>query len=209
MPEGILVQTKIEYQKVIEQIVGQNKLFKGNEDLFEEFCSEIYKRTYLVLPTKNDIKEIIEYVTIISNKVIQDVLVQHERPTELKDEKSEENIVNYVIDRHKYVDETDYDDEEEIRVTNNPYKDYSLVGDPLYPIVRKNLRPKMKKLASAIYEIHMQMPEKLYFQIFYYKYCKGLEQAEVAKKTGISQGELSRRLLSLIQIIKAYNIKLD
>lgn len=202
------MQTRIEYQTIIEHIVKANKLYESNKDLLEEFCKEIYKRTYLVLPTKDNEKELIEYISIISNKVIKEILSNNQRPTEIE-EKKDKDIANFAIDKNKYVEEYDYDEEEKIEASKNPYRDYVLINDPLYLEVKKNLRPKMKKLVSAIYEIHSQMPEKLYFQIFYYKYCKGLESIDVARKTGLPQGELSRRILSLIQILKAYNIKLD
>ncbi len=203
------MQVKSEYQNIIERVVGENKFFQGNEDLLDEFCAEVYRRTYLVLSTKDDEKELEDYIRIISNKVMQDVLRNNSREVLPEVRKDEEYVVDYVIDKNRYVENEEESAVERDEISQNPYRDYVFISDPLYSIDKRNIRHKMKRLAAAIYDIHMQMPEKLYFQIFYYKYCKGFEQIDVARKIGISQSELSRRLLSLIQILKAYNIDIE
>ncbi len=200
------MQTKSEYIYIIKKIVAKHKFFEGNEDLLETFTAEIYKRSYLALPTKNDTREVIRYLGIISNKVIQEVLKINSRPLKTAEEIKQIALQRQAEKRRKLAQEAMKLQE---RARKNPYRGYAAINDPLYSVSEKSTKSKMKRLISAVCEIHAKMPEKMYFQIFYHKYCKGLDQADVARKAGISQDELSRRLLSLVQILKSYDIKVD
>jgi len=199
---------KSEYKRIIEDVVKRNKNFQGNEDILDEFCEAIYKKTYLILSTKENEDDLREYLRVVSHKIMLDVIKKYTtRAISQNTQYVQKDYKQFLQDKSDYkaIKEEESDDNNQ----DSAYFDYASITDPSLYVRKTNKRSHMHKLVATVYNIHLQMPEKLYFQIFYYKYCKELNQTQVAKKTGLSQGELSKRLLELTQILKTFRINFD
>ena len=68
-----------EQRDLIEKIVKSSPKFSGNEDLFEDFCSETYKKSYLILESVKDINSLEAYIKKVVSSAIIDVLKSHGR----------------------------------------------------------------------------------------------------------------------------------
>ena len=63
-----------EQRSLIEKIVKGNKNFRGNEDLFEDFCSEAFQKSYMIFNSSSNIQKIESYVTKVVHTSILSVL---------------------------------------------------------------------------------------------------------------------------------------
>ena len=63
-----------EQRSLIEKFVKANKNFKGNEDLFEDFCSEAFQKTYMIFNSSSNIQKIENYVAKVVHTSILNVL---------------------------------------------------------------------------------------------------------------------------------------
>lgn len=66
-------------------------------------------------------------------------------------------------------------------------------------IIKKDL---LQRIADAVCVIHSDKPSKLYLQIYEARYIRGLKQKNIASILGISQSEVSKRLIELSELIK-------
>ena len=66
-------------------------------------------------------------------------------------------------------------------------------------IIKKDL---LQRIADAVCVIHSDNPSKLYLQIYEARYTRGLKQKDIASTLGISQSEVSKRLIELSELIK-------
>lgn len=66
-------------------------------------------------------------------------------------------------------------------------------------IIKKDL---LQRIADAVCVIHSDNPSKLYLQIYEARYIRGLKQKNIASILGISQSEVSKRLIELSELIK-------
>ncbi len=200
---------KESYKKIIKDIVEKNKYYAGNEYLFNEFCDEIYQKTYLILNTKDNEDELKQYLNGTIDKIMIDVLKKHQNLSYSKHAilNSQSEIVSLkkmmstgTIDKVGFVK-----DMQTAQKENDPYSD---IVDPVVYLTEKDFNKKaIQSIINTVYEIHEQMPHCYYFQIFYYKYFQRLKQAQIAQKLGITQAELSKRLLELIETMKGYGIR--
>ena len=63
-----------EHTDLIKKLVKANPKFKGNEDLLDDFCSETYQKSYLILQSVNDIESLNAYMKKVVSSAIIDVL---------------------------------------------------------------------------------------------------------------------------------------
>jgi RNA polymerase sigma factor (sigma-70 family) len=72
------------------------------------------------------------------------------------------------------------------------------IEDPS-PTVEENLirEEEVQSIRSALFALDKEFEDKSFMQIFKLRYIEGKKQAEVANILGISQGEVSKRLLEL------------
>jgi hypothetical protein len=200
---------KENYKKIIKDIIENNKYYIGNEYLFNEFCDEIYQRTYLILSTKNNEEDLKQYLKETIDKIMLNVLKKHQSPAYPK--QSNSTSKSEIISLKKMMSTGTIDkinlrkDMQSSQQENNPYSE---IVDPVVYLTEKDLNKKaIQSIINTVYEIHEQMPHCYYFQIFYYKYFQRLKQAQIAQKLGITQAELSKRLLELIETMKGYGIR--
>ena len=63
-----------EQKELIEKLVKTNPKYSGNEDLLEDFCSETYQKSYLILQSVSDEKSLSSYLKKVVSSAIMDVL---------------------------------------------------------------------------------------------------------------------------------------
>ncbi len=189
---------------IIERLVRLNNKYIGNEDLFEDFCSEAYKRSYTLFEN-NEIKNFEGYLAKVVNTSILNVLRTSGRirrhsnkyvsthevlidPTPAKQFLPEIAPVPAVI--------------EPVFSSNEPVSLYN-VSDPKdnfeEKIVRKDL---LQKVVDIVLVAHRNNPNKEYLRIFFLRYVKEKKQREIAEITNLSQSEISKRLLEIAEIVK-------
>ena len=68
-----------EHTALIEKLVKSSPKYKGNEDLLEDFCSETYQKSYLILQSVEDINSLEAYMKKVVSSAIMDVLKNNGR----------------------------------------------------------------------------------------------------------------------------------
>lgn len=186
---------ELEQEKVdlIRQIITSDKKYTGNEDLFDDFFNEACKRSFLIIKTIKNETSLEAYLKKIVTTAIINVLKDSGRlrrtsegfvPTE---EKSLEEISASATD-NKY---------------SNVHISYDIVDlsdGPEEVVIKKEIQ---QKLYDAVNIAHNSNPYKLYMQLYQARYVKSMKQKEIAKELNLSQGEVSKRLLELIEEVKA------
>ncbi|MDD3149593.1 MAG: sigma-70 family RNA polymerase sigma factor [Candidatus Gastranaerophilales bacterium] len=184
-----------EHRALIENIIKTNNRFKGNEDLLEDFCSETFQRTYSILSSINNVEKIENYIRKVSTTAIIEVLRTAGRLTKTsgKYQKTNETVISEIA-RPKQSTVNDLD----------PFFD---IPDPK-PHFEESIitQDELQKIKKVIYELDYHENNKKFADIFVMRYIKEYKQAEIAEKLGISQGEVSKRL---IKIAKEVNKKLN
>lgn len=82
-------------------------------------------------------------------------------------------------------------------------EDLSKIQDPRESleeqIIRKDI---LENIINLVKQIDNEMPQEMYLKIFYERYFLELKQREIAQNIGISQAEISKRLVQLSRLIK-------
>ena len=184
-----------EQRSLIEKIVKGNKNFRGNEDLFEDFCSEAFQKSYMIFNSSSNIQKIESYVTKVVHTSILSVLKNSGRvrrtndgfvPTkEIKvpDFSSNTIVKPNVLGPDFVLDFPDpKESAEEILITKDC----------------------LQRIADSVCVIHKELPSQNFLEIFSMRYFKGLKQAEIAKNLNLSQSEVSKRLMQLSKLISNF-----
>lgn len=183
-----------EQRSLIEKIVKSNKNFSGNEDLFEDFCSEAFQKSYMMFNSTSNIQKIESYVTKVVHTSILSVLKNSGRVRRTND--------GYIPTK-------------EIQVPSFPTEPVQLEisGPEFYfdfPDPKESAedilitKDCLQRIADAVCVIHKESPNQSYLEIFYQRYVKGLKQSEIAKLLNLSQSEISKRLLALSKLISKF-----
>jgi len=185
-----------EQRSLIEKIVKTNKNYKGNEDLFEDFCSEAFQKSYLIFNSSSNIQKIENYVSKVVHTSVLSVLKNSGRirrakegyvPTkeiQVPDFSSVEPAIQQKILGSEFI--LDFPDPkesaEEILITKDC----------------------LQKIADAVCIIHKEIPSQLFLDIFYLRYVKNMKQSEISKTLSLSQSEVSKRLMQLSKLISNF-----
>ena len=169
-----------EHRNLIEGIVRKNPRTNGNEDLFEDFCSETFKRSYTIISSINDIKNLEIYLNKVASSAILDVLRTSGRLRKA---------------RSGYVQLQ----QQTVSMSNNEPEDILInIPDPSPHIEEKIIKQdEIKIIRDLILQIDKSEKDKKYIDIFYLRYLMGYKQSQIATETGLSQGEVSKRLIEL------------
>ncbi|MFA7659329.1 MAG: sigma-70 family RNA polymerase sigma factor [Candidatus Gastranaerophilaceae bacterium] len=188
------MELEIEQEKLdlIKKMILSDKKYKSNEDLFDDFFNEAYKRSFLIMKTvKNEASLELYLKKIVTTSII----------TVLKDSgrvrRTKEGFVS--------TDETSL--EEIISVPDNKYSNVRINYDvvdlrdgPEDIVIKKET---LRTLVDAVSVIHNNNPAKQYMQLYQLRYVKGLKQKQIAEELNLSQSEVSKRLLELMEEVKA------
>ena len=96
--------------------------------------------------------------------------------------------------------------DEIISMPDNKYSNISVNYDlidlkdgPEEVVIKKEI---LQALSDAIYISHCLNPTKQYMQLYELRYIKGLKQKQIAEELNLSQSEISKRLLNLMEEVK-------
>ncbi len=195
-----------EQRTIIERLVRLNNKYIGNEDLFEDFCSEAYQRSYTLFDN-NEIKNFEGYLAKVVNTSILTVLRTSGR--------IRRHSNKYVSTHEVLIDPTPAQQFiREAAATPAPIQTVTVEDRPVYlynvsdpknnfeeKIVRKDL---LQKVVDIVLVAHKNNPNKEYLRIFFLRYVKEKKQREIAEITQLSQSEVSKRLLEIAEIVKSH-----
>lgn len=184
---------ELEQEKIdlIKKIILSDKKYIDNEDLFEDFFNETYKRSFLIMKTVKNEASLEAYLRKIVTTSIINVLKDSGRIRRTTEgftpiaEKSLDEIAS--IPDNKYSN---------VQVN---YDIIDLSDGPEEVIIKKETQ---QKLMDAVSIAHNSNPAKQYMQLYQLRYVKGLKQKQIAQELNLSQGEVSKRLLELIEEVK-------
>lgn len=174
-----------EYKAFIESKVASNKRFVGNEDLFEDFCSEALERCLFLLQKTDNIERIEGYLNKLISSAIINVLKTSGRITRNAD--GYRKISQISISAENPLD--------------NGFLD---IKDTTINFVEKITEQEtLKEIYNLVVSFDKQFPEENFYKLFYMKYVQNKKQREIASALEISQGEVSKRLFDLMKKINS------
>lgn len=188
---------ELEQEKIdlIKKIITSDKKYTDNEDLFEDFFNETCKRSFLIMKTVKNEASLEAYLKKIATTSIINVLKDSGRVRRGKqgfvatEEKSFDEIISIPDNKYSNV--------------NINYDIVDLSDGPEEVVIKKET---MQKLLDAVSIAHTNNPAKQYMQLYQLRYVKGLKQKQIAAELNLSQSEVSKRLLELIEEVKkAFN----
>lgn len=187
------MEVELEQEKIdlIKKIILSDKKYTDNEDLFEDFFNESYKRSFLIIKTVKNENSLEAYLRKIVTTSIINVLKNSGR-------------IRRTTQGFSSVDEKSLD--EMISMPDNKYANVNINYDiidlsdgPEEITIKKET---LQKLMDAVSIAHTGNPAKQYMQLYQLRYIKGLKQKQIAQELNLSQGEVSKRLLELIEEVK-------
>ena len=175
--------TADKYKEIIEKIVTSNKRFSGNEDLYEDFCSEAMEKSLFLLQRTSEIDKISAYLNRLVSNAMLGVLKSSGRITRSAD--GYKNAAHLSSPLENPLD--------------NGFLD---IKDPAISFIDKITEEEtLSEIYNCILKFDREQPEQKFGMIFYMKYVEGKKQREIASALGMSQGEISKRLFDLMQKI--------
>lgn len=185
---------ELEQEKInlIRKLIVSDKKYMNNEDLFDDFFNETYKRSFLIMKTVKKESSLESYLKKVATTSILNVLKDSGRVKRTTE---------------GFVPSQESSLEEIISVSENKYSNVQISYDivdvkdgPEEIIIRKET---LQTLADALTIAHNSDPSKQYMQLYELRYIKGMKQKEISKELNLSQGEVSKRLLDLVKEVKA------
>ena len=195
-----------EQRTIIERLVRLNNKYIGNEDLFEDFCSEAYQRSYTLFDN-NEIKNFESYLAKVVNTSILTVLRSSGRIRRHSNKSvSTREVLLDPTPAQQFVREAAMPvSSVPVAVAEPQIVNLYNVSDPKNNfeerIVRKDL---LQKVVDIVLVAHKNNPNKEYLRIFFLRYVKEKKQREIAEITQLSQSEVSKRLLEIAEIVKSH-----
>lgn len=195
------MDTLQEQRDLIEKLIKSNNKFSGNEDLLDDFCSETYKRSHLLFENVG-IADLESYIAKVANTAILNVLKENGRVRRRQDKyvSTQEILINPLPAKPSF---DDVEKSQSSAVFNGAFV-YE-IADPRdsfeEKIVRKDL---LQKVVDIVLVAQTKEPTKEFLKIFYLRYVKELKQKEIAQEINISQGEVSKRLIEIAEIVKTH-----
>ena len=186
----VCVDFSQEHLELIENIIKKHPRFRGNEDLFEDFCSETCNRAHSLFTSVNDIENLKLYLNKVASSAILNVLKNSGRLKRTK---------------------TSYEKVHEVSITQTSYNtdEYGNISFDLPDLTlsfeeKIDDQEEIKLIRNIIYKIDLEEPEKKFLEIFKCRYLSSLKQSQIASQLNISQGEVSKRLIELANKVNKY-----
>ncbi|MGD9579806.1 MAG: RNA polymerase sigma factor [Vampirovibrionia bacterium] len=177
------------YRILIEKIVKSNSRYKGNEDLFEDFCSEAFKRCYKILSTDDTIVNFEAYLHKVASSAILDVLRSSGRLRRLKS--------GYKQIKTESLSQP-YNTDEQFEIIYD-------IEDPTPGVEDKAIKQdEIKTIRETLVLLDNENKDKYFMQIFKMRYIEGKKQSDIATELNISQGEVSKRLIDLAKRVLSH-----
>ena len=80
------------HRKLIEETVRTNDRYYGNEDLLEAFCSDVYKKSYILLDSVSNVDNLKTYLEKVADTSISSILRQNGRDVAPKQKPDKDEI---------------------------------------------------------------------------------------------------------------------
>ena len=192
-----------EQKSLIEKFVRSNKNYKGNEDLFEDFCSESMQKSYMIFSSISNMQKLESYISKLVHTSILTVLKDYGRVRRDKTGyKATKEIKVADFTRESASNPSYFQDDvpPPTRTLNSSY-----IWD--FPDPKESsedvliTKDCLQRIADSVCVIHKEVPNQLFLDIFYLRYMKGFKQTQIAKELGLSQSEVSKRLMRLSKLI--------
>ncbi len=210
-----------EHKMLIDSVVMENPKYRGNEELIDLFSEAVYKKSYLLMDAIRDKARLKRHIAMISDSCIDQILKEKKKFEDTKVARKTRNIDNMTsqivnIKKTPLTPEVDLEDElkkhqeqkgivnlkEEIQ-RSEKYDSTDLLIDPIEFCPKKRVSSaSVNKLMQIVQSVSQKFPKKRYNEIFAYRYIKKLNQIEIARQMKISQVELSKRFVELVQLAK-------
>ena len=207
-----------DYKEIIRNLVKANPKYSGNEDLLEDFCSETYQKSYLILQSVTDEKSLTAYLKKVVSSAIMDVLKNNGRITrsssgyknikEISISSEAKSVDEETTDADNYnIVENSFDTIQEragaVETTPKLVFELANIKDPKESIEEQIIRKDIiENIINMVKQIDAEQPQEMYLKIFYLRYFLNKKQKDIAQETGISQSETSKRLVNLSSLIK-------
>ena len=189
-----LTQEKL---NLIERIIKNDRKFANNEDLYDDFFSEMCKRSMPIVNTITSDVTLEAYLRKIATTSILNVLKDSGRLRRTRDGFTQVNEVSLEAHSPQNSSQENYSDVQ----ISYPAVDYD--SNPEDIAVQKEI---LQKIVDAIYLISEAEPDKQYLKIYKLRYDEGMTQKEIASEMSLSQSEISKRLFKLMEKVKeAFN----
>lgn len=186
---------ELEQEKIdlIKKVILSDKKYIDNEDLFEDFLNESYKRSFLIINTVKNEASLEAYLKKIVTTSIITVLKDSGRVRRTKEGfiPSKETSLDEVISETK---------PNKYSNVNVSYNIVDLKDGPEEIVIKKEV---LQTLLDAVMIAHNTNPAKQYLQLYQLRYVRGLKQKQIAQELNLSQSEVSKRLLELMEEVKA------
>lgn len=109
------------HRKLIEDIIRSNPRYWGNEDLLEAFCSDVYKKSYLLLDSVSNIDNLKTYLEKVVDTSIASILKQNGRDDSPKQKPAKSDVRIDILDntniKKQIIEETNISETELERAT--------------------------------------------------------------------------------------------
>lgn len=89
------------HRKLIEETIRQNGRYYGNEDLLEAFCSDVYKKSYILLDSVSNVDNLKTYLEKVADTSISNILRQNGRDDTPKQKPDKDEIQMDLLDDPK------------------------------------------------------------------------------------------------------------
>lgn len=180
-----LAQDKID---LIEKLIKNDRKYSNNEDLYDDFFNETAKRSVSIMNAIDSESTLEAYLRRIVTTSIVSVLKDSGRLRRTRSGYMSTKEVALEVNNN-----VDY---------SNVTVDFTSINVPLNPeeiVIQKEI---LEFVADTIKKIDEEEPDKDYLHIYTLRYDKGMTQKEISQEIGISQSEVSKRLYSLMGLVK-------
>ncbi len=187
------MNVELEQEKVnlIKKIITSDKKYLNNEDLYEDFFNETYKRSFMIIKNVKNEASLESYLKKIVTTSIINVLKDSGRVQRTKE--------GFVPTVEKSLDQINVTADNKYSQTQIDFDIADLSDGPEEIVVKKEI---LRTLIDAVSVANHKYPEKQFLQLYELRFIKGLKQKEIAKEMNLSQSEVSKRLFMLMKEVK-------
>lgn len=188
------MELELEQEKIdlIKKIIISNKKYTDNEDLFDDFFNETCKRSFLIMKTIKNESSLEVYLRKIATTSIVQVLKNSGRVRRTQE--------GFIKVEEKSLDEITYIEKNKYSNVQINYDIVDLSDGPEEIVIKKEI---LQKLYDAVSISNENNPAKQYMQLYNLRYIKSLKQKQIAQELNLSQSEVSKRLLELMEEVKS------
>lgn len=196
-----MLEISVEQKNLIERLIQSSSKYAGNEDLFEDFFNEVFRRSCHVLNGVNEVTFVENYLRKVVQSAILAVLKDMGRVRRLSkgfvSDQREIPVSSLNILQENSVSQLEFEE----NIYNNNFS-YSLNKTSLSIedlLISKDL---LKNIIDIVFKENALAPQKQYLEIFKLRFKDNKKQSEIAEELSISQSEVSKRLVEISKIVK-------